>query len=351
MAKRLTATKLGILYCFSHFAVEVACFYYLYSHVSIGNLWWIIALLYDALAFLPQNTLGIIADKFNKIPFGVIGFIMVTTALFLPFGWFSVTIIALGNALIHVDGAEKTLLNSGGKITPNAIFVGGGSFGVITGRLLGGISSKLILIIPVALCVLFLVLILIFTHLNGFTTSVFQPNATKFPSVTNPKMPNGLLVFIIMFAVAVRGYIGYAVPTSWSVTNLHLIILYSYMGFGKMLGGVIVDKLGYKKATIISIVGALPFLLFGNTLPILSLTGVLLYSASMPITVGIIYSRFTKSPGFAFGITTIGLFFGSAPEFFITLPNLQAQQIVVTLLSVIALTLILLCLKQEEKNA
>ena len=122
------------------------------------------------------------------------------------------------------------------------------------------------------------------------------------------------------------------------------------MGFGKALGGIVTDKLGYKLSAIISIAGALPFLLFGDALPIISLTGVLLYSMSMPITVGIVYSKFPSAPGFSFGITTIGLFLGTVPEFFITLPNLLTQQIVLATLSITALTLILICLKKEVKN-
>ncbi len=352
MAKKITANKLGLLYCFAHFSVETACFYYLYFNLNIGAYWWIIALLYDAFAFLPQSLIGIIADKLPKICYGVIGFAMVLIAMLLPFGWFSVIIIALGNALIHVDGAEKTLLNSGGKITPNALFVGGGSFGVITGRLLGKLYNSYMIIIPLLLILLSIVFLLVFTYDKKVAQN--PENETdkiiSVPDVANDKIPEALLTLIIIFAVAVRGYIGYAIPTGWSVNNFHLIILYSYMGFGKILGGIATDKLGYKKATIISIVGALPFLLFGNTFPLISLTGVLLYSMSMPITVGIIYSKFPTSPGFAFGITTIGLFIGSAPEFFFSLPNLITQQIVVAILSIIVLTLILISLKGEIKN-
>lgn len=352
MIKNLTSLKYGLLYCFAHFSVEVACFYYLFNNLNIGEMyWWIIALLYDALAFLPQSLMGAIADKFPKICYGAIGFIVVLICLILPFSYFSVMLIALGNALVHVDGAEKTLLNSGGKITPNALFVGGGSFGVITGRFLGKMAG-LYVIIPLLLVILCVILLLIFTTNERAKTMLENSmyNTKSAPNVVSDKIPNVLLTIIIIFAVAVRGYIGYAIPTAWSVTNFHLIILYCYMGFGKMIGGVAVDKFGYKKATILSIVGALPFLLFGNAIPIISLTGVLLYSMSMPITIGIVYSKFPSSPAFAFGITTIGLFIGSCPEFFFSIQNLLIQQVVVTVLSVTALILILISLKKEIKN-
>ena len=351
MNKKITATKFGFLYCFAHFSVETACFYYLYNNLNIGNTWWIIALLYDALAFLPQNIMGIIADKFPKICYGAIGFIMVLASLIFPFSWFGLVSIALGNALIHIDGAEKTLINSNGKIAPNAIFVGGGSFGVILGRLLG-VNSKLFVLIPIFLVLISIVLLLIFTSTKFFAPELknneVQIDST--PSVVSEKISQRLLTLIIIFVVAVRGYLAYSIPTGWSVNTFHLIILYSYMGLGKMFGGIVVDKLGYKPATIISILGALPFLLLGNNLPLISLTGVFLYSMSMPITIGMAYSKFKNSPGFAFGITTIGLFIGFCPEFFFSVNTLIAQQIVVSVLSIIVFILIFISLNKEVKN-
>ena len=67
---------------------------------------------------------------------------------------------------------------------------------------------------------------------------------------------------------------------------------------------------------------------------------------TMPITVGILVSKYPKAPGFAFGITTVGLFLGVVPAFFIALPSLLAHQIVVLLLSVTALVALLKTLKK-----
>ena len=207
MIKKLSALKFGLLYCFAHFSVEVACFYYLFNNLKIGDLWWIIALAYDALAFLPQSLMGIIADKFPKICYGVIGFIVVLISLILPFSWFGVITIALGNALVHVDGAEKTLINSGGKITPNALFVGGGSFGVVTGTFLGKLSGYYILI-PLALVVVTIILLLIFTTDNNTKNSSENNsnNMLSAPNVASDKLPQTLLTIIIIFSQLIIMY-------------------------------------------------------------------------------------------------------------------------------------------------
>ena len=50
---------------------------------------------------------------------------------------------------------------------------------------------------------------------------------------------------------------------------------------------------------------------------IISLLGVMMFSMTMPITLAILVSVLKNRPGLAFGLTTIGLFLGTAPIFFI----------------------------------
>ncbi len=54
---------------------------------------------------------------------------------------------------------------------------------------------------------------------------------------------------------------------------------------------------------------------------------------TMSITLGILVSELKDTPGLAFGITTIGLFLGTAPIFFIKL----TQQINIILIIVISI--------------
>ena len=136
------------------------------------------------------------------------------------------------------------------------------------------------------------------------------------------------------------------IPIEWKKTTMQAVALFVFMGVGKMLGGVMADYIGFRKTTYLSLLLALPFLLFGNTIMLLSLVGVMLFSTTMPITVGILVSKYPKNPGFAFGITTVGLFLGVVPAFFIALPTLLAHQIVVLVLSVTALVALLSTLKK-----
>lgn len=116
-----------------------------------------------------------------------------------------------------------------------------------------------------------------------------------------------------------------------------------------MAGGLLADTIGYHKTILISSL-ALPFLLFGNSNMMLSLLGVGLFSMTMPITISILASRFSTQLCFAFGITTIALFVGSFPAFFIKPTTLLAHQITVLILIIIATTTLLICLEKRKQN-
>ena len=66
---------------------------------------------------------------------------------------------------------------------------------------------------------------------------------------------------------------------------------------------------------------------------LVSIIGVMFFSMTMSITLGILVSVLKNSPGLAFGITTIGLFLGTAPIFFIKL----TQEINIILIVVISI--------------
>lgn len=334
-------TFVGSVYGFIHFSVEVASFYFLFSRLSADPLWWALALLFDALAFLPQSFFGILTDRNPQVNLGVLGGVLMLTALVLPWDIPALVLLSLGNGMIHISGAQHTLRGTEGKITPNAIFVGAGSFGVITGQLLGELANRYFLLLPVAL-MLGSILAMHLSHQKD------RLENTEIRFCISAKKPLGAVVILTLMSVIVRGYAAYAIPTEWNKTILQSICLFVCMGLGKTIGGVLCDKIGYRRVSIISLLGGLPFLLFGNELMALSLIGVALFSMTMPVTVAILASAFPKRPGLAFGITTAGLFLGSAPAFFVRPQTLFAHQAVVLLLTAVTLPGIICCIKRGK---
>ena len=337
--------KTGYLYFYIHFIVEVVCFFYLSRVTNNSYFVWLLPFIYDGVAFVPQSLIGYISDKYPKINMGFIGVLLLVIS-YLIYGltnmsiYISLIILAIGNALLHVAGAETTLKTSNGKLSPAAIFVSGGSFGVVTGKLLARTSiNPLLLIIPILTIIPFI--LLSDTYIDK------DSNTNKFDFVKN-NLNKELVVIIAVLVVIIRGYMGYGIPTSWNKTTVQLVIFFSIMGLGKALGGILSDLIGIRKTAIMSTLLAIPFLCFGDNIMIISLIGVMFFSMTMAITLGILVSVLKRNPGLAFGLTTIGLFLGTAPIFFINL-SYTGNIIVIIVMSILCTLALGYVLKEDKK--
>ena len=337
--------KTGYLYFYVHFIVEVVCFFYL-SRVTNNSLFvWLIPFIYDGVAFVPQSIIGYISDKYPKINMGLIGVLLLVIS-YLIYGltnisvYVSLIILCLGNAFLHISGAETTLKTSNGKLSPAAIFVSGGSFGVVSGRLLARTSiNPLLLILPILTIIPFV--LLSDTYINK------DSNTNNF-NFTKDSINKEFIILVAVLVVIIRGYMGYGIPTSWNKTTTQLIIIFCTMGIGKALGGILSDLIGIRKTAIMSTLLAIPFLCFGDNIMIISLIGVMFFSMTMAITLGILVSVLKKTPGLAFSLTTIGLFLGTAPIFFIKLSYIGNIIIIISMSILCALALSYV-LKEDKK--
>ena len=92
----------------------------------------------------------------------------------------------------------------------------------------------------------------------------------------------------------------------------------------------------------------LPFLLFGDNIMFISLFGILLFSMTMSITLGLLVSVLKQTPGLAFGLTTIGLFLGTLPIFFFRINSIFLNSIIITLLTIVCAVILLKILRKEN---
>ena len=334
----LTGTK----YFFVHACVEIVCFYLLRVHfptVMAGG----IALAYDFVAFLPQGAIGDYMIRHKKIPFETIGnALMALSALIILgcAGWVRFAgylILGLGNAILHECGAIATVADSEGRIFPSALFVAGGSFGVVIGQTMGTCQvSPYYLILPLLLSE-----ILCLTA----KTSLRKEHYPDF-HVTDPKLSAGIILLIAFLVTAVRSYIGYAIPISWNKQLWQNFFLFFIMGAGKALGGLMADKLGARKTAFIGTLAAIPFLLFGEQVMVVSCIGVFFFSMTMSITFAMCLSILKNNPGLAFGITTAGLFFGILPAFIVQ-PGRGVNIALIILFSLLSYVLLRYSLKEH----
>ena len=322
-------------------------FYVLTCYIKSPYIWGL-SLLYDFAAFVLQGFFGYLRDKGLRVNFGLCGTVLAIIALVLLYWnrnvFLVVTVISLGNCLVHIHGAELTLRNSPGKITPSAVFVAGGSFGVVTGKLLAShgvavpwiLGLNLLMLIPVLLA-------------ERIKEGDGEENLMQY-HFSNEKINGVAVIVLATFVVAVRAYMGYGIPTSWNKTELQTIALYVSMGVGKALGGILADRIGIRLTAVISTVGALPFMVFGSDMIAVSLIGITSFSMTMAVTLALIVSRMPRYPGVAFGCTTIGLFLGTLPFFFFRIRSVLTNAVIIALLTIPCVVILwIICQKGSDK--
>lgn len=349
--KALTSKNIvtGYLYFYVHFVTEIICFFALARLVGDSVILWLTPLIYDAIAFVPQGLIGYISDKYRKINMGIIGTVFLILGLLLfnisnVHVYISIIIIAIGNAFIHVSGAETTLRTSNGKLSHSAIFVAGGSFGVVTGKLLGATNLSFLFLILLALTMIpFILLAEEYLKDNKEEKNLQCKNF----NYHNAKIDSMLIIVLATLVVIVRGYMGYGIPTSWNKTVIQTIILYTFMGIGKALGGILSDAFGMRKIALISTLVALPFLLIGDDLMVISLVGVMFFSMTMAITLGLLVSVLKSKPGLAFGFTTIGLFLGSVPIFIFKITSTLVNGILISILTFFCVFILMKIIRKD----
>lgn len=337
-----------MLYFAVHFSVEITSFYVLTSYTDSVYVWWLM-LIYDFVAFVPQGFFGFLRDKNIKINFALIGTALTTLSLVLM--WLDlnvfliIVVISLGNCLIHVHGAELTLRSSPGKMTPSAVFVAGGSFGLVVGKLMAMHHIPIIFVLIINLLSLAPIMLAeLFKDDDGYD------NLKKYRFASNRFSP-AVIIALATFVVAVRAFMGYGIPTAWNKTELQTILLFFAMGIGKGLGGVLTDKIGIRLTAMISTIGALPFLIAGENLMLISLLGISIFSMTMAVTLALIVSVLQKYPGVAFGFTTLGLFLGTSLMFFFRIHSFIVNAILISVLTVLCMLILgMICSKRDKEK-
>lgn len=338
----------GILYFIVHFLVEIICFALLGSKYPVEYVA-ITAFLYDFFAFVPQGLFGEFITKFRKIDLATIGVVClgISIVLFGNPNFFihmaAILLLTAGNAILHEYGAIETVRDSDGKLGPSAVFVAGGSFGVVLGKYYNKLNISIYWLLII---VVILELFVIFLRIRSKDRDIRLKNLTKV-GICRENIPMWVILISAFLVTTMRGFVGYAIPTSWCKSVPDFFILFFLMGTGKALGGILSDKFGAGIVGVSSTLLCIPMIIIGRNSTVLSCMGVMLFSMTMGITFGMALDALKDNPGIAFGITTIGLFFGTLVTVFYR-PGLTMACILVAVLSVICSAILFMTLKMKK---
>ena len=313
----LTAKRRLIVYSLSHLVIDFACYIRLFGYFSgqaeAGKLA-VGFLVYNTIAFPTQMLIGDWFDRRRRSErlSALIGCGLAAAGLFAAAAeaeYAALILCAVGNAFFHVGGGMDSLIYSGGKYAGPGIFVAFGALGVSLGTKLG--SSGMTVWPALAAVLICGVLIALFgkgeeeTPVPGRGTTVRSERAADMAE---------WIVLLCVISVMIRSFAGFLVKMPWVGERLLWSFLPSFCAFvGKAFGGILADRYGARRIAVLTLGASLPLLCFGYSVPPVCGIGIILFNMTMAITAGRIFQVLPERPGFAFGLTTLGLWIGYLP--------------------------------------
>jgi FSR family fosmidomycin resistance protein-like MFS transporter len=299
-----------------HALVDAACVAAVVraSHGStVGDLgaFWTVAG-YDWLAFGLQFPLGLLVDRLRLARLSmIVGASM--AALVLAPGPIPplATMIAagVGNALFHLGAGGLVLRSAGGRAAPAGVFVAPGALGLGLGLWMGrtGRGSTFPIYVALAFAVIALVTL---------DKPAAQGQHTPSQAGTQPAiLPWLVLLLLLLVSVAVRSFVGFGACFQCP-GGLAVVIGLPAAGFlGKLVGGMVADRLGWLRASTGALLLSLPLIAFSGGSLVLALPGVLLFQSTMAVTLVAVYALMPRWPATAFGLPCLALVAGAFPTF------------------------------------
>lgn len=289
-------TKIGILlYSLLHFLVDGVCslviWARLYQGASIQSD--ILFIIYNVLAFCTQPLFGILVDKYkNKEKlFLASSIILLILGVVFSFEYISSAILlGIGNSIFHIVGGKYVICKTDNDIVSLGVFVAPGALGLVIGRYFISLAIWIVFISLLVILTIFLLL----SKIEVPERKKKQINASASLFFT--------LVFMIIFVVLFRSFVGGANIFTFEKNLTILLIMGIVTMLGKMLGGILSKYIGMNISIIVTMTVSLICFIFFNQNVYLSLLAILLFNCSMPMTLCLMNELFPKHEGFAFGI-------------------------------------------------
>lgn len=266
--------------------------------------------LYNLFAFAFQLPFGILADKINKNALiSAIGCIFIIIAYCInSFGVLACIIAGIGNALFHVCGGIDVLNISDKKATLPGIYVATGAMGLYIGSKSTYLGIDKFYIIAIILAISAVALLGLYKQVK----EKYKIN-NEVPEFKDIPSKEQIIMYCLLITICIRGYLGLILNFEWKSNFIIGLIVVSAVVLGKMLGGVIGDKFGWKITSTLSLIFSAILFIFAFDHVICGIIAILLFNMTMPITLTALSNIFYKNKGMAFGMTTIALFIGAVP--------------------------------------
>lgn len=303
-----------------HFIVDFSCIYFMYNLFIDKNInqTTIISMviIYNFFAFFMQAPFGIMIDYFKgSYKYGALGcLLIILSTLFYKYKLISVMILGIGNALFHLSGGVEILNRSEGKSSMAGVFVSTGAIGLFLGgqiKNLYNIDDSFKYFVFLILFISIISLLIIDKKIGVYTQDTIKKTSID-------KNYNEILVYLIIIFVVciiIRSFVGTFTNFSWKKIFIYNLLLTFCIAFGKFIGGFLSDKFSAQYTAFVSLLLSSILFIFSEKYYVMGMISILLFNITMPITLTYISNLLKNKKGFAFGLTTLGLFIGYLPHY------------------------------------
>lgn len=255
----------------------------------------VLVLLYNVLAFGCQPVVGLLTDHLRRprlVALGGLG--LLAAGLLVSPLWpvAAVALIGLGSASFHVAGGALALCATRGRATGAGLFAAPG----VIGLALGGYLA----IATAAPLWPFLVLLAL------LAAAVAALGAPALPYAEVSSEPaferHDLIMLVLLAGIALRSLVWTTLQYVFAARVDLLVMLALAATLGKVLGGVLADRFGWQRWTLLALGGAAALLTAGQGSLPLTLLGVGLLQSATPAALAATLRLMPRQPATAAGL-------------------------------------------------
>lgn len=269
-------------------------------------------LVYNALAFAGQTPVGLVTDWLRSYRgTAVLGALLAVAALLLGREWpvIAVAMVGVGNALYHVGAGAHVLRSSGDRSAESGLFVGPGAVGLFAGIWAATHFVHFRWVLVGLLCVAAPVM-----------ARLIRSDDQAREAASPPRLRAGAAwlavgsATLLLASIAVRALVGGGVSGAWRGVSVGVMACLAVAACcGKMLGGIVSDRVGWTRASVVALVLSAPLVSAFVLRPEAAIVGMLLFQMTMPVTLKAVHHLMPGRPALAFGLPCLALFLGSLP--------------------------------------
>jgi MFS transporter, FSR family, fosmidomycin resistance protein len=260
----------------------------------------LLVLLYNVLAFGGQPVVGLMADRAGRPrAAALLGLLLLAGALLAGTGQpqTAVALAGLGSAAFHVGGGALALCATKGRASGPGLFAAPGVVGLAAGGALAAAGYSAIW--PFLLPLLALAIALTAIELPALP---YGPTADRHPSTSMELEGHDLVMLALLAAIALRSAVWSALQFLFEGRYELLLTMALAAAVGKVVGGVLADRIGWRRWVVGALALAAPLLGFGGQYLPLLLLGVALLQSATPVGLAVAARLLPQQPATAAGL-------------------------------------------------